>query len=196
MEHVVVKRIYLIPCFQSQLPWHRKLIEALVYPEVTAVVLDMPTPRKPRLDVWLAEMRKQIKPPWHEVGLVGHSIGAAAVLYFIQRYVRDAELAGTVLVAAGSKFNLPQFGQEIETFQFQPNDMTGVLTGKSLMITGENDRYLYGGDSQAIAAKLNAEHMVVPGAGHFGIADGPHERSDLPKLAKDAILNHFGYFPR
>lgn len=195
MGHATVKRVYLIHCFQGQLPWHRKLVETFSCCGAEAVVLGMPTPRDPTLSAWLEWMQRHIKPPWHEVGLIGHSIGAAAVLYFIRQYVRDANLGGTALIAAGSKFNLPGFSDQIKTFEFVPHTMTGMWTGPVLMVNGEKDKHAYPNDPQIIARELSAKLVIVPGAGHFGIAD-PRERNDLPAAVKEAILNHFGYFPK
>lgn len=195
MDRERVKRLYLVHCFQTQLPWHRKLVTEFSSLGAEAVVLGMPTPREPVLTAWLAEMSKHVTPPWHEVGLLGHSIGAAAVLYFIREYVQSASLAGTVLVAAGSKFKLPQFESQLKTFEFEPQSMAGMRTGNVLMINGEDDSYAYDRDPHIIAGNLSAKLIVIPGTGHFGIPDGPHERRDLPRAAKEPIMNHFGYFP-
>lgn len=79
--------------------WFPWLMGELKKMAVFAVALDMPTPETPKQDEWVAEIAHAVdRHKESEVYLVGHSLGVAAILVYLQSEQAQPVL-GTVLVS-------------------------------------------------------------------------------------------------
>lgn len=191
-----VQRVYLVGCYQlsMMLPWYKKLLEEFEHFGVEVHWLEMPNPKAPKLDEWVAAIRARIHGPWGEVGIIGHSLGGAASLHFIKRCVRGEELGGLALICSANKFLVPGHEQHLEAFGYDAH-IRSAWCKNTVMLNGEHDPYVANEHALRVAAWLNTEITWMPVGGHFGIHSPKEYRNDLPMQAKKIILNAFGYFP-
>lgn len=77
-------------------PWLKKELEARDY---VAEVPALPDTDYPKIDAWVDELQKVITRPDEDTLLVGHSLGAPAILHFLERLPEGTRVGKVVLVA-------------------------------------------------------------------------------------------------
>lgn len=80
-----MKRVFIVHGWggkpeQGFKPWLKQELEARGY---SAEVPAMPETDNPRIDAWASELQKVIVRPDEDTVLVGHSLGAPAILHYI-----------------------------------------------------------------------------------------------------------------
>jgi uncharacterized protein len=157
------------------------------YPAVAARLRDLgfavtvpalPATDDPEPGAWHAALHAAIGAPGDAVLLIGHSLGALAVLRWL--IAAGTPVAGAVLVA-------PPIGPGpypvINRFMVEADDLHAALArvGQTLVVVSDNDPYLL--PSPAVVAdafeRTGAERLLLPGKGHFSPASG---LVDLPEI--------------
>lgn len=77
-------------------PWLKKELEARGFAVEVPV---MPDTDNPKIDAWVSELQKVIVRPNEDTILVGHSLGAPAILHFLERLPDGVRIGKVVLVA-------------------------------------------------------------------------------------------------
>lgn len=127
------------------------------------------------LPTWEEYFVKNILPIFKDEPFIfiGHSSAPIFMLHMLQKY--DFKLAGAVFVAPF--FDIPD---RPEIWQFYPTNKTfysydfdfakikSQITGKTLVVYGDNDPYVPAEQSPLFAEKLGSEIFVVPNGGHCG----------------------------
>ena len=174
---------------EGWLPWLKKELEARGF---TAVTPAMPNPRKPVISAWVSFLREQIGTPDAETFLVGHSIGAQAVLRYLETLNTDERIGGAVFVAGWVTLTPDAYEQEGDEETAKPWLETPIdwekaksHTANFTAIFSDNDPFVPVADAGVFREKLGAEVITEKGKGHFSGSDGVTE---LPS-ALEAILN-------
>ncbi|MBU0540061.1 alpha/beta fold hydrolase [Patescibacteria group bacterium] len=142
-------------------PWLKTELLSRGY-EVT--IPSMPNPALPVEEEWVEKLKTLIHDPESTI-LVGHSLGCAAILHYLQNY-KDPQFQGIVLVAG--------FGREflkLEKFFGwfkQPLDFSKIKKAakKWICIHSKNDRLVPFAEGEWLSKKIGAE-FVVQNNGHF-----------------------------
>jgi len=147
-------------------PWLKGELEARGW---EVCVPAMPSPDAPRVEEWVATIRKEVGSAGEGCFLVGHSLGCAAIL----RYLEKGKAAGAVLVA-GFAEKLGYGFEPIENFLEKPLDYAAVRRncGKMAAIFSDNDPYIPFSQEKLFREKLGGKTMVLHARGHFSSSDG------------------------
>lgn len=131
--------------------------------EVIAPVF--PNPKVPRLERWLSALAETAGYLDRHTVIVGHSLGTATALRFLNDYETEVEIAGLILVAG--------FGNGLKDRPgalFTPPLDFGRLKARArtrVCIYSDNDRLVSPNWSKRLALDLGARELIVLGGGHF-----------------------------
>ena len=147
-----------------------------------AHALAMPDSAYPALAAWVRYLADAVMHPDSGTVLVGHSIGAMAILRYLESLPDTTRIAGTVLVAGF----LENTDVELASFFHSPLDCGRVMraAGNIIAIESDDDAYIPTQSGALIRERLGAELITLHGAGHMNAEDG---YATLP-AALDAVL--------
>jgi len=155
-------------------PWLKKQFELRGY---GVVVPKMPNPDSPDIDDWIRVIEREVIEPNEDVILVGHSVGAQAILRYVAGLKEKQKLGELVLVAPW--FSLTNLSPEEEKIAKPwlktPIDFESVKahTKEITAIFSSNDPYVPLKENLDICeTKLGAETIVEGDMGHFTAEDG------------------------
>jgi uncharacterized protein len=134
-------------------------------------VPQMPNADFPVAEEWLEYLQKIVGEPDNNTFLVGHSLGAIAILRYIESLPENKTAGGAILVAGFSE----HIGiGEIENFFAIPLDYEKVKTaaGKIVAINSDNDPYVPLKQGEIMRDRLGAKLIVVPNGNHLNEGDG------------------------
>jgi predicted alpha/beta hydrolase family esterase len=181
----MAKKVVIIHGYQGEpmhgfRPWLKTELEKKGF---SVSVPAMPSPDEPRVEEWVAAIEKEIGGAGEECILVGHSLGCAAILRYLERAKR--KVAGAVLVA-GFVGKLGDDFSVLDDFLSAPLDFARVrkMCQKMTAIFSDNDPYVPLSQAKVFENKLGAGVVVLHARGHFSSSDGTTE---LPE-ALDAVL--------
>lgn len=166
---VVVVHGYDAAPDQHWFPWLRA---ALVADGVRAEVLELPEPSAPEPAAWQAAVARAVGEPDEHTHLVGHSLGCITILRHLAGLPQPWALGGLVLVAG---FTGPLESEpSLDAFLAEDVDVAAVRANvrRRLVLRSDDDPTVPPAATDALAARLDAELQVVPGAGHFRGRDG------------------------
>lgn len=193
------KRAFIIHGYEGYpseawLPWLKGELGARGY---TVSLPAMPHPEGPTIAEWVAFIAGLVGEPDAQTVMVGHSIGAQAVVHFLERLGGAGKSVGaTVLVASGFPLALPR--GEAEALAdgdrvLVPWLETGVdpgcvkrAAGRCTVILSDDDPYIELGRAQAaFRAALDPRIVVEHAKGHMNDESGVTE---LPSALEAAAL--------
>jgi predicted alpha/beta hydrolase family esterase len=138
----------------------------------------MPNPDRPTIDEWVGTLDDVIGRPTPALSrtiLLGHSVGAQAVLRWLAKLPAGATVEGALLVAGW--FSVDEPWPEIEPWCDTPLDLPRIRRAAPRILTLISDDDPFTKDHAAHAAlfreRLGAEVKVVPGAAHFNGEEEP-----------------------
>src|SRR6185437_15891306 len=167
-----MKRAVIVHCWgggpdYAWYPWVAKQLEAK---EFEVLVPEMPDTEEPKLNKWLPHLEEVIGEPDEELVLIGHSLGCAAVMRYLETLPEDKKVRKVILVAAFTD----QIGfKELESFFKKPFNFEKIKA-KSLegfvVLQSDNDPFVseqYGNRLEeelgaVLLIKEDAEHMSGP----------------------------------
>jgi len=181
-----MKKVFIIHGFGGRPNggWRPWLMKELASKGYYACALAMPNPDTPLQEMWVEEIAHYVDREIDaEIFLVGHSLGAAAILRFLEQRMDRRKIAGIVLVAGPSG---PTANENTRNFFTTPFDFDGIraMVGSCTIIHGDRDEAVPLAHAEELSRGLAAPLVVVEGAGHFNSSSGTYE---LPEC-RDALL--------
>ena len=145
----------------------------------------MPNTDKPNLSEWLHALKNIIGAPDEDLYLIGHSLGCATILRYLENI--DVKISGVVLVA-GFAYDLGI--DEVKSFIMEPFEFERIKNKSKnfLAILSDNDPFIDEKHGQIFQKSLGATLSIYPGKGHFtGPIGEPGSCISLPEVS-EAIL--------
>ena len=171
-------------------PWLKRELKARGF---LATALAMPNPRRPIIDEWVGAIRKAVGAANRDIFLVGHSIGAQAILRYIESLPDDQRIGGAVFIAGWVTLTSAAYEQEGDEETARPWLETPINwervkqhAGGFTAIFSDGDPFVLIADVEIFKQKLGADIIIAHGKSHFSGSDGVVE---LPK-ALEAILKY------
>lgn len=174
-------RVVLVHAMNSTLDshWYRSFIAQLRAAELTVVAPSMPEPFRPDAGRWHETLRATVGAVDETTAVVAHSVGNAAALQYLSSLAAGWTLGALVNVGG---FAEPQPGNPATIPFTEGIDLARVqrCTLRRAAFIGSEDPEVPSALSRRLAAALDSEVRVVPGAGHFRDEDG---YTEFPQLA-------------
>ena len=180
-----MKRAILVHCWEGYpeycwYPWAKKELEARGFEvEVPA----FPDTENPKMNAWVPKLKEIVGEPNEELILIGHSIGCAAIMRYLESLDAAQKVGGVVLVAG---FNENVGYDEIQNFFETPIDLAKIKTKSKngfFAIHSDNDPHVDLKYADIFKEKLGAQIIVKPGAAHFsGAIEGEQSCTQLPEV--------------
>ena len=182
-----MKKVFIVHGFHGQPNggWRPWLMGELGKRNVYACSLSMPNPEKPVLGEWMAEIARHVeRNSTDELYLVGHSLGVATILRYLETAPSTNSVAGAVLVSGPCE---PIDDAEIRDFLSVSFDFTTIKSriGKRVVIHGDNDDVVPIAQAKKLARELDARLAIVENGGHLNGSSGWYS---LPECL-GALLN-------
>ncbi len=164
-------------------PWLKSELERMY---ISVIAPQFPTGEKQSLASWMSEFGRWSASVDSNTIMIGHSIGPAFILNFLER--NDCSVAGAFLVAPfvgklGNKFDSLN-----KTFAERDFDWTKIRQhcGRFFIYSSDDDPYVPLEKGEFLSAKLNAKFKVVHGGGHlnadFGYTEFPLLLNDIKEF--------------
>ena len=177
---------------EATFPWLKKELESQNF-QVT--VPEMPDTNNPKIEKWIPFLQDLIESPDEETFLIGHSIGAQAVLRYIQSLPKNIKIGGAVLLAGYTHVNEEEaYDNEAEKEIEKPWlkslnwEKIRYSCNKFIAIFSDNDLCVPLSNQDVFKENLNAEIIIEHNKGHFSLSDNitklPSLLSSVLKLSK------------
>jgi len=151
--------------------WLRRELNKI---EMECLVPQLPTPIDQSLAAWMEVFSQGVNQSIGEQSiLIGHSLGAAFILRWLEQY--ECHVSKVILVGAFlGKVGLTKFDVINESFFQTPFLWNNIKSSGDEFICyhGTNDGYIAKHQFELIADNLGAKKIIVAGAGHFNTAAG------------------------
>lgn len=142
----------------------------------------LPNPLDPDPEAWISAVTDAIGTPDERTAVIGHSLGCVTTLRALCRLDSSWRLGALVLVAGFARPlpNLPQ----LEAFTANLPDLGRLATRIELraVVRSDNDTVVPPAATAALGELLDAQQLVVPGAGHFVASEGVTEVPEVAAL--------------
>lgn len=153
--------------------WFPWLMGELKKLAVFAVALDMPTPEVPKQVEWVAEIARAVdRHEGSEVYLVGHSLGVAAILDYLQSPLAKS-VKGAVLVsgriAPGANLATVGFYQEFDYAKI------GARCGGAVVVHARDDDMVPYQEGEVLAKGLGCTLVTLDTGKHLTGSQGAFE---------------------
>jgi predicted alpha/beta hydrolase family esterase len=163
----------------SWFPW---LMMELKKHDIYACALAMPNPETPTCTEWTNEIYRHVTTNKDDDSyLVGHSLGVAAILNFLQS--DQLTIAGAVLVSGryegATKESVMSFYKPLDY------DLIKSYARKFFVIHGDNDEWVPVENAQKLSEKLGCKMQIIKNGGHLVGSQGYRT---LPECL-EALLN-------
>jgi uncharacterized protein len=193
-----MKKVFIVHGFGG-IPnggWISWLMAELSKKKIYACALPMPEAKKPVASRWIEEITHAVNnSPQDEIFLIGHSLGATAVMKYLESIAENKKIAGTILV---SGFNTPLDSENPESkyrtfdsFFVPPIDLEKVKNKaeKFVVIHSTDDPAVPFANAEKISSALNCELVRLEKGGHFFILTEPicYEFPELLDIILDVI---------
>lgn len=144
----------------------------------------MPNTAHPQQDEWVQCIKDLVGTPDEKTLLIGHSLGAAAMLRYLEQLPKE-ERVGAVIFVAG--FSNSVGIAETENFVADHFQWDAIHSHCKTFVAlhSDNDRYVSRSEGDTFRDKLGANVVVIPDGGHFGSGEG---YTSLPILTD--IIDH------
>lgn len=131
----------------------------------------LPDAEYPRQDRWVAEINESIGTQNSNIILVGHSLGAVAILRALENFKENQKIKAAILVCCFTN----DIGLEAtKDFFRKPFDWTRIRTGaeKFIIINSDDDPYMALSEGKKLRENLGGELIIEHRAGHINEAAG------------------------
>ena len=183
-----MKRAVIVHCWgggpdYAWYPWVAKQLEDKGF---TVTVPEMPDTEEPQLKKWLARLKEVIGTPDDELVLIGHSLGCATVLRYLEQLPKEQQVGKVMLVAA---FTDPIGFKELENFFVKPLNFAKIKPKSRdgfVVLQSDNDPFVSEQYGIRLEEELGAELLIKEGAEHMS---GPLLEEDscteLPEVVEE-----------
>ena len=184
-----MKKVFIVHGFEGSPNggWRPWLMAELEKQEIYACALSMPNPENPICAEWVDEISRHTERNKNdEIYLVGHSLGAPAILRYLES-AQDVSIFGAVLVSGSSEKNE---NRKIDNFLDEPFDFGKIKSRckKFSIIYGDNDPNVPLDNAKFLSQKLSSELIVVENGMHLNGSAGwfslPQCMEELKKMMK------------
>ena len=180
-----MKKLYLIHGWggtPSSEGWFGWLIKECEKRNIEIEIPAMPNTDEPKIEEWVGKLKEVVETN-NETYFVGHSIGAQAILRFLETLPEEKKIAGAAFVAGW--FNLKEEGYEspeekaiAKPWLETPINYNKIKshTNNFLAIFSDNDPYVPITDAELFKQKLNTKTITKHNEEHF------NETQEIPEL--------------
>ena len=146
--------------------WFPWLKNKLVSINLDVIVPNMPDTDAPELSAWLSHLQKVAGEVDENTYLVGHSLGCATILRFLENLDDGKAVGGALLVAA---FAEPIHFSELNSFTAGTWDDSRIKSAcrKIVLINSDNDPHVPLEMGERIQKRFDAELFVMHNAEHI-----------------------------
>ena len=171
-------------------PWLKKELEKRGF---KVFVPKMPDTNTPKINAWVYKLRKLAKKADENTYFVGHSIGAQAIMRYLEKLPKGKTIGGAIFVAGWiSLVNLEPAEINIAKpwLETKINFAKVKKSAKKFVaVFSNNDPYApFSKNSKVFKQKLGAKIVIQHKKGHFSGSDGikklPIVLSELLKMVK------------
>jgi uncharacterized protein len=177
IAHKIMKRVFLIHGYKGNpknhwFPWVVSELEKKK--GVLATAFSMPNSESPSVSEWVKTMEEKIENPDEETFLIGHSLGVAAILGFIEALTENKKVGGIVLVSGGFS---DRFSTDYESVKEKTESIVVIHAKDDNMVSYEKGKEM--------SERLNAKLITLDKGGHFTTKDNKFE---FPEV-RDELLS-------
>lgn len=187
-----MKKVFLIHGYKSSpnTSWFPWLMSELKDMKIYACSLCMPNPEKPICSDWVDEISRNINKTKvdDEIYFVGHSLGVAAILNYIQSDFATKKINGAILVSGRYENNL-----NIDMESFYTNFNFDIIKNKVknfAVLHGENDDVIPHSNGVKLAEILGVELITIKNGGHLNKSSGFKTFVDILKPLNKILLEN------
>lgn len=176
------KRVFIIHGWESEpnAGWQPWLNNELSSRGCVVRTPAMPNPARPKLHRWIEELAKMIGTPDQDCHFVGHSLGCAAILRYVESLPPGSHTGNLVLVAGFMEnLGIPAIKDFVDApFNDEKiNDRAATIYS----IHSDADPYISNDKFQRLDTVFRAKKIIVKGGGHLSGANGWYQ---LPEALK------------
>lgn len=186
----IKKRIFLIHGWDGSPnePMHKWIKKVLEAKKFEVFVPNMPNPEKPKINSWIKKINDIVEPLNNNDIFIGHSIGAQAILRYVEKLNNNIKINKIILIAPWiflDKNTVKEEGDDIKKiakpWMETPIDFTKIksLCDNITAIFSTNDSYVPLANSKIFEKKLDAKILILKNMGHF---DSSNKINKLPEL--------------
>ncbi len=152
-------------------PWLKNKLEEMNF---QVIVPQMPEPGTPKIETWIAQLKKVTSKVDKDTFFVGHSIGCQTILRFLENLPAETKIGGVLFV--GGWVNLtPTVTEDQESYIIAKPWLKTAINWKKVKSHGDNfialfsddDPFVPVEDAQIFKQNLNAKTIIVKGKAHF-----------------------------
>lgn len=167
-------------------PWLKKELEKRGF---RVFIPKMPETGKPKINAWVSRLRKLAKKADKNTYFVGHSIGAQAIMRYLETLPKNKKIGGVISVAGWFKLtNLEPEEKPIAKPWLQtPLNFKKIknIGNKFAAIFSDDDAYVpFAQNSKVFKKKLGAKIILEHKKGHFSGSDGVKK---LPVVLRELL---------
>lgn len=170
---------------ENWFPWLKKELEKLGH---KVFVPQFPTPEGQTLENWLKVMENYKEQINKDTILVGHSIGCAFIINFLEKI--NKQIKAAFLVAGFlKKLNKPEYIELNKTFVNKTFDWDKIKQNckEFYVFNSDNDPNVPLEKGQELAQKLDTDLILIKNAGHFNKAAGYLKFEELLSEIKEIL---------
>ncbi|NQV90340.1 alpha/beta fold hydrolase [Candidatus Uhrbacteria bacterium] len=185
-----MKRVIVVHCWDGypEYCWYPWLVRELASCGIETVVPSMPETAFPKQSSWVPLLAEIIGKPDLETILVGHSIGCATIMRYLETLGEGEQIGGAVFVAG---FTTDLGFKEIHNFFETPLDFHEIQSHlpQLLVIHSDDDPYVDLSYADVFVSEFEAQKIVLQGKKHFsGPVDKEESCTTLPE-ALEGVMN-------
>lgn len=168
------------------LPWLR---DELTGRGFTVIAPQMPNPDWPNIQEWVSTLTQLVGNPDERTFFVGHSLGAQAVLRYMQELVAPSKVGGALFIAGFEELMIQDDPLEVEQLRewFATPIHWEKIREKSdhfSAVFSDNDECVSVDNVNIFEEKLGAHTILLHNHGHFTAEDGITE---LPEALEEIM---------
>ncbi len=185
-----MKRAIIIHCWggNPRYYWYQHAKRELEKHGFEVLVPAFPKTDAPKLDAWLPVLRDCVGGGHNEeTFLIGHSIGCALIMRYLESLSDNEKIGGAVFVAG---FTNDLGFSEIKNFFETPLDFEAMKKHcpKFVAIQSDNDPYVPLHYAEILKEKFDAKIIMKHNAGHFsGAVDNEESCTELPDVVDEVV---------
>ena len=163
-----MKKVVIVHCWEGtpEYCWYPQTKKELEELGFVVEVPAMPDAENPNMQTWVPTLASRVGEPNESVYLVGHSIGCAAIMRYLESLPENQKVGGVVFVA-GFVDDLGY--KELANFFETPINLAKIKTraNKFVAIHSDNDPFVPLNHGGIFKEQLGAELIVKQNMGHF-----------------------------
>lgn len=178
-----MKKVFLIHGFNGTPNggWRPYIMKELEKYDIYACALPMPNPEKPNAENWIKEIRTHVKRnSKDEITLVGHSLGGAAILRYLEEY-HHPNIKKVIFVSTRvDRKNI----DGLASFYYKNFDLDTIknIQTKFYVIHGDDDPVVSYANGEYLSKKLACELVTIKNGKHLNGGAGFFELPELLEI--------------